>query len=209
MAFVDFASREIHCKVVYYGPGLGGKTANLRFLAEQTRPDLRGRLISLSTDTDRTLFFDFLPVDLAPLRGFRARLNLYTVPGQVFYDAARRAVLRGADGIVFVADSQEARLHANVESIRNLDAHLKSFDRDIGDVPYVLQLNKRDLPSALPTEELWRRLNIKGEPTLEASATTGYGVLETLKAAAREVLMDLRRRPVPRIVPPTAVGGQR
>lgn len=209
MAFVDVASREIHCKVVYYGPGLGGKTANLRFLAEQTRPDLRGRLISLSTDTDRTLFFDFLPVDLAPLRGFRARLNLYTVPGQVFYDAARRAVLRGADGIVFVADSQEARLHANVESIRNLDAHLKSFDRDIGDVPYVLQLNKRDLPSALPTEELWRRLNIKGEPTLEASATTGYGVLETLKAAAREVLMDLRRRPVPRIVPPTAVGGQR
>ncbi|HEY3170350.1 MAG TPA: GTP-binding protein, partial [Thermoanaerobaculia bacterium] len=118
-------------------------------------------------------------------------------------------VLRGADGIVFVADSQEARLHANVESIRNLDAHLKSFDRDIGDVPYVLQLNKRDLPSALPTEELWRRLNIKGEPTLEASATTGYGVLETLKAAARGVLMDLRRRPVPRIVPPTAVGGQR
>jgi hypothetical protein len=202
MAFVDLASREIHCKVVYYGPGLGGKTANLRFLSEHSRPELRGRLISLSTDTDRTLFFDFLPVDLAPLRGFRARLNLYTVPGQVFYDAARRAVLRGADGIVFVADSQEARLHANVESIRNLDGHLKGYDRDIAEIPYVLQLNKRDLPSALPAGELWRHLNIKGEPTIEATAPTGRGVLETLKAAAREVLMDLRRRPVPRLVWP-------
>jgi hypothetical protein len=202
MAFVDLASREIHCKIVYFGPGLGGKTANLRFLSEHSRPELRGRLISLSTDTDRTLFFDFLPVDLAPLRGFRARLNLYTVPGQVFYDAARRAVLRGADGIVFIADSQEARLHANVESIRNLDGHLKSYDRDIAEIPYVLQLNKRDLPSALPAGELWRRLNIKGEPTIEATAPTGHGVLETLKAAAREVLMDLRRRPVPRLVWP-------
>jgi mutual gliding-motility protein MglA len=203
MAFVDFASHEIHCKIVYYGPGLGGKTAPLRFLAERTRPELRGRLISLSTDTDRTLFFDFLPVDLAPLRGFRARLNLYTVPGQVFYDAARRAVLRGADGIVFVADSQEARLHANVESVRNLDAHLKSYGRDIAEIPYVLQLNKRDLPTALPTEELRMQLNIKGEPTLEAAALSGYGVLETLKVAARQVLMDLRMRPVPCFVPPS------
>jgi signal recognition particle receptor subunit beta len=203
MALVDLASREIHCKIVYCGPGLGGKTANLRYLSEHTRPDLRGRLISLSTDTDRTLFFDFLPVDLAAMRGFRTHLNLYTVPGQVFYDAARRAVLRGADGIVFVADSQEARLHANVEAVRNLDGHLRSYDRDLAEIPYVLQLNKRDLPSALPTEELWRRLNIKGEPTIEATATSGYGVLETLKAAAREVLMDLRRRPVPRAIPPT------
>lgn len=204
MAFVDLASREIQCKIVYYGPGLGGKTANLRFLSEHSRPELRGRLISLSTDTDRTLFFDFLPVDLAPLRGFRTRLNLYTVPGQVFYDAARGAVLRGADGIVFVADSQEARLHANVESIRNLNGHLKSYDRDIAEIPYVLQLNKRDLSSALPTDELWRRLNIKGEPTIEATATSGSGVLETLKTAAREVLMDLRRRPVPRVIPPSS-----
>jgi hypothetical protein len=202
MALIDFASREIHCKIVYYGPGLGGKTANLRFLSEKTRPELRGRLISLSTDTDRTLFFDFLPVDLGPMRDFRTRLNLYTVPGQVFYDAARRAVLRGADGVVFVADSQEARLHANVESIRNLHGHLTSYGRDIADIPYVLQLNKRDLPSALPTDELWRRLNIKGEPTLEAIATDGLGVLETLKTTAREVLMDLRRRPVPRLIPP-------
>jgi signal recognition particle receptor subunit beta len=204
MAFVDLASREIHCKVVYYGPGLGGKTANLRYLSEHSRPELRGRLISLSTDADRTLFFDFLPFDLAPMRGFRTRMNLYTVPGQVFYDAARRAVLRGADGIVFVADSQEARLDANVESIRNLDAHLKSYGRELADVPYVLQLNKRDLPSALPTDELWRRLNVRGEPTIEAAAPTGTGVLETLKVAAREVLMDLRRRPVPRIIPPTS-----
>jgi signal recognition particle receptor subunit beta len=203
VAFLDLSSREIHCKVVYYGPGLGGKTANLRYLSEHGRPELRGRLISLSTDTDRTLFFDFLPFDLAPLRDFRPRFNLYTVPGQVFYDAARRAVLRGADGIIFVADSQEARLQANVESIRNLDCHLKSYGRDVGEIPYVLQLNKRDLPSALPADELWRRLNIKGEPTVEASAPTGQGVLETLKVAAREVLMDLRRRPVPRIIPPS------
>jgi signal recognition particle receptor subunit beta len=202
MAFVDFSAREIHCKVVYYGPGLGGKTANLRYLSEHGRPELRGRLISLSTDTDRTLFFDFLPVDLAPLRSFRPRFNLYTVPGQVFYDAARRAVLQGADGIIFVADSQEARLHANVESIRNLDAHLKSYGRDIADIPYVLQLNKRDLPSALPSEELWRQLNIKGEPTIEATAPSGEGVVETLKMAARQVLMDLRRRPVPRVIQP-------
>jgi mutual gliding-motility protein MglA len=203
VAFLDLSSREIHCKVVYYGPGLGGKTANLRYLSEHGRPELRGRLISLSTDTDRTLFFDFLPFDLAPLRDFRPRFNLYTVPGQVFYDAARRAVLRGADGIIFVADSQEARLQANVESIRNLDSHLKSYGRDVGEIPYVLQLNKRDLPSALPADELWRRLNVKGEPTVEATAPNGQGVLETLKVAAREVLMDLRRRPVPRIIPPS------
>lgn len=194
MAFVDFASREIHCKIVYYGPGLGGKTKNLQFLHARTCPSRRGQLLSLATETERTLFFDFLPLDVGSLKGFRTRLHLYSVPGQVFYDAARRALLAGVDGIVFVADSQAARLPANVESVRNLEKNLRHAGYDLGTIPYVLQLNKRDLPSAMPAEELARHLSIKGEPTLEAAAATGAGVFETLKAIAREVLLDLRRR---------------
>jgi signal recognition particle receptor subunit beta len=194
MAFVDFASREIHCKIVYYGPGLGGKTKNLQFLHARTCPSRRGQLLSLATETERTLFFDFLPLDVGSLKGFRTRLHLYSVPGQVFYDAARRALLAGVDGIVFVADSQAARLPANVESIRNLEKNLRHAGYDLDTIPYVLQLNKRDLPSAMPAGELARQLSIKGEPTLEAAAATGAGVFETLKAIAREVLLDLRRR---------------
>ncbi len=197
MAFVDFAAREIHCKIVYYGPGLCGKTKNLQFLHERTSPSRRGQLISLATPNERTLFFDFLPLDVGSLRGFQTRLHLYTVPGQVFYDAARRAILRGVDGVVFVADSQEARLAANVESIRNLEKNLREQGYEIAEIPYVLQLNKRDLPSAVPAAELTRRLAIKGEPTLEATAVTGAGVFETLKSIAREVLLDLRKRRTP------------
>jgi signal recognition particle receptor subunit beta len=197
VAFVDFSAREIHCKIVYYGPGLCGKTKNLQFLHERTSPSRRGQLISLATPNERTLFFDFLPLDVGSLRGFQTRLHLYTVPGQVFYDAARRAILRGVDGIVFVADSQEARLAANVESIRNLEKNLREQGYEIAEMPYVLQLNKRDLPSAMPAAELSRRLAIKGEPTLEATAATGAGVFETLKAIARLVLLDLRKRRTP------------
>jgi hypothetical protein len=197
MAFIDFAAREIHCKIVYYGPGLCGKTKNLQFLHERTSPSRRGQLISLATPNERTLFFDFLPLDVGSLKGFQTRLHLYTVPGQVFFDAARRAILRGVDGIVFVADSQEARLAANVESVRNLEKNLRAQGYEIAEIPYVLQLNKRDLPSALPAEELRRRLAIKEEPTLEATAATGAGVFETLKAIAREVLLDLRKRRTP------------
>jgi signal recognition particle receptor subunit beta len=197
MAFVDFSAREIHCKIVYYGPGLCGKTKNLQFLHERTSPSRRGQLISLATPNERTLFFDFLPLDVGSLRGFQTRLHLYTVPGQVFYDAARRAILRGVDGVVFVADSQEARLAANVESIRNLEKNLREQGYEIAEMPYVLQLNKRDLPSAMPAAELSRRLAIKGEPTLEATAATGAGVFETLKSIARLVLLDLRKRRTP------------
>jgi signal recognition particle receptor subunit beta len=197
MAFVDFSAREIHCKIVYYGPGLCGKTKNLQFLHERTSPSRRGQLISLATPNERTLFFDFLPLDVGSLRGFQTRLHLYTVPGQVFYDAARRAILRGVDGIVFVADSQEARLAANVESIRNLEKNLREQGYEIAEIPYVLQLNKRDLSSAMPAAELSRRLAIKGEPTLEATAATGAGVFETLKSIARLVLLDLRKRRTP------------
>ena len=197
MAFVDFASREIHCKIVYYGPGLCGKTKNLQVLHDRTAAARRGQLISLATPNERTLFFDFLPLDVGSLRGFQTRLHLYTVPGQVFYDAARRAILRGTDGIVLVADSQEARLAANVESVRNLEKNLREQEIEIGEIPYVLQLNKRDLPSALPADELRQLLAIKDEPTFEATATTGAGVFETLKGIAREVLLDLRKRKTP------------
>ena len=204
MAFVDFASREIHCKIVYYGPGLCGKTKNLQLLHERTAPARRGQLISLATPNERTLFFDFLPLDVGSLRGFQTRLHLYTVPGQVFYDAARRAILRGTDGIVFVADSQEARLAANEESVRNLEKNLREQEIEIAEVPYVLQLNKRDLPSALPADELRQLLAIKDEPTFEATATTGAGVFETLKGIAREVLLDLRKRKTPRSLRPAS-----
>jgi len=204
MAFVDFASREIHCKIVYYGPGLCGKTKNLQVLHDRTAAARRGQLISLATPNERTLFFDFLPLDVGSLRGFQTRLHLYTVPGQVFYDAARRAILRGTDGIVLVADSQEARLAANVESVRNLEKNLREQEIEIAEVPYVLQLNKRDLPSALPADELRQLLAIKDEPTFEATATTGAGVFETLKGIAREVLLDLRKRKTPRSLRPAS-----
>src|SRR6185295_18981194 len=164
----------------------------------------RGQLISMATPNERTLFFAFLPLDVGSLRGFQTRLHLYTVPGQVFYDAARRAILRGTDGIVLVADSQEARLAANVESVRNLEKNLREQEIEIAEVPYVLQLNKRDLPSALPADELRQLLAIKDEPTFEATATTGAGVFETLKGIAREVLLDLRKRKTPRSLRPAS-----
>jgi signal recognition particle receptor subunit beta len=194
MTFINYAAREINCKIVYYGPGLGGKTTNLQHVYEKTSPGARGRLISLATDTDRTLFFDFLPLEVGEIRGFKARFHLYTVPGQVFYDASRKLILRGVDGVIFVADSQDSRMEANAESIRNLDKNLKEQGYDIATIPYVLQFNKRDLPAAVPVDEMYRRLNIKGEPTFEAVATTGRGVFDTLKASARQVLTALRKK---------------
>ncbi len=194
MTFINYAVREINCKIVYYGPGLGGKTTNLQHIYDRTSASSRGKLISLATETERTLFFDFLPLELGEIRGFKARFHLYTVPGQVFYDASRKLILRGVDGVIFVADSQETRMEANAESIRNLDKNLREQGYDIATIPYVLQLNKRDLPTAVAVDEMYRRLNIKGEPTFEATATTGAGVFDTLKAAARLVLADLRKK---------------
>jgi mutual gliding-motility protein MglA len=193
MTFINYAVREINCKIVYYGPGLGGKTTNLQHIYDRTDAPSKGRLVSLATDTDRTLFFDFLPLDLGDIRGFKVRFHLYTVPGQVFYDASRKLILRGVDGVIFVADSQESRMEANAESIRNLDKNLKEHGYDIAKISYVLQFNKRDLPTALPVDEMYRQLNIKGEPTFEAVATTGRGVFDTLKASARQVLTELKR----------------
>jgi len=194
MAFVNHAAREIHCKVVYYGPGLGGKTTNLQYIHERMAGAARGKLISLATETDRTLFFDFLPVDLGTIRGFQARFHLYTVPGQVFYDASRKLILKGADGVVMVADSQAERMDANLESVRNLGENLREHGLDLNGLPYVLQLNKRDLPSAVPVTELTRALQAKNEPVVEAVAKQGRGVFDTLRAVVRQVLLDLRDR---------------
>ena len=194
MSFINYAAREINVKIVYYGPGLCGKTTNLQYIYEKSNPQQKGKLISLATETDRTLFFDFLPLDLGSVRGFKTRFHLYTVPGQVFYDASRKLILKGVDGVVFVADSQEARMDANVESLRNLDENLRENGFELKTIPYVLQFNKRDLPTAVPVDDMYRQLNFKGEPTFEAVATQGMGVFETLKAVAKQVLYELRRR---------------
>ncbi len=193
MTFINYAAREIHCKIVYYGPGLGGKTTNIQYIYDITNSESKGKLISLATETDRTLFFDFLPLDLGTIRGFKTRFHLYTVPGQVFYDASRKLILKGADGVIFVADSQEERMDANIESLANLKVNLKENGFDIMTIPYALQLNKRDLPSALPVEVLLKELRVKGEPYFEAIAIKGIGVLETLKAVAKQVIMKLKK----------------
>src|SRR2546427_4995926 len=193
MTFINYAAREINCKIVYYGPGLGGKTTNIKYVYEKTNPTSKGKLISLATETDRTLFFDFLPLDLGEIRGFRTRFHLYTVPGQVFYDASRKLILKGTDGVVFVADSQAARMDANLESLDNLQEHLKEHNLAFASIPYVLQLNKRDLPNILSVAELRKQLNQKGEPALEAVAVTGHGVFETLRALAKMVLAELKK----------------
>jgi mutual gliding-motility protein MglA len=191
--FINFPAREINCKLVYYGPGLGGKTANLQWIYDNTGSGQKGKMISLATETDRTLFFDFLPIDLGTVRGFKTRLHLYTVPGQVFYEASRKLILKGADGVVFVADSQEERLDANLETLENLREHLKEHNLNFATIPYVLQLNKRDMPQILPVEELARQLQFKNEPMLEAVAITGQGVFETLREVAKLVLAELKK----------------
>src|SRR5262245_27394314 len=193
MTFINYAAREINCKLVYYGPGLGGKTTNIKFVYEKTNPTSKGKLISLATETDRTLFFDFLPLDLGEIRGFRTRFHLYTVPAQVFYDASRKLITTGVDGVAFVADSQAARMDANIESLKNLELNLREQGYDLKSIPYVLQFNKRDLPTAMPADEMKRALHFKGEPIFEAVASKGTGVFETLKTIAKMVLMELRK----------------
>ena len=192
LSFINFAAREINCKIVYYGAGLGGKTTNLQVIYQKTADQQKGKMISLATETERTLFFDFLPLDLGSVRGFKTRIHLYTVPGQVFYDASRKLILRGVDGIVFVADSQEQRMDANVEALENLMSNLKEHGYDFNKIPYVLQLNKRDLPNILPVDLLATELRKKNEPIVEAVAFQGVGVFETLKEIAKQVLTELK-----------------
>src|ERR1700752_1294113 len=182
MTFINYASREINCKIVYYGPGLCGKTTDLQYIFDSTAPQARGKLISLATETDRTLFFDFMPLELGTVRGFKTRFHLYTVPGQVFYDASRKLILKGVDGVVFVADSQVERMEANMESVENLRVNLAEQGYDLNRIPYVVQYNKRDLPNAMSVEEMRKIINPRNVPDYEAVAPTGVGVFDTLKA---------------------------
>ena len=191
MSMINYASREINCKLVYYGPGLGGKTTNLEYVYNKINPDTRGKLISLATEQERTLFFDFLPVDLGSIRGFKTRFHLYTVPGQVYYNASRRLILKGVDGIVFVADSQAERMDANIAAMENLYENLADYGYDPQKLPIVLQWNKRDLPNAVPLEEMHAQLNPTGLPEYEAVAVEGHGVFDTLKGVSKQVLKSL------------------
>lgn len=193
MSFINYSSREINCKIVYYGPGLCGKTTNLQYIHRKMSPERKGKLISLATETERTLFFDFLPLALGDIKGFKVRFHLYTVPGQVFYAASRRLILKGVDGVVFVADSQIERTDANVESLDDLRINLAEQGYELDKLPLTMQYNKRDLPNVLPLEELNGLLNPNNATWFEAVATTGAGVFETLKDAGRQVIRELKK----------------
>ena len=193
MSFINYMAREINCKIVYYGPGLCGKTTNLQYIYERTNPEAKGKMISLATETERTLFFDFLPLSLGEIRGFKTRFHLYTVPGQVFYDASRKLILKGVDGVIFVADSQIERLEANQESVENLRTNLAEQGYSLEKIPYVVQYNKRDLQNVVPVEELRELINPMRVPDYEAVARSGGGVFDTLKAVSKLVLTELRR----------------
>jgi len=191
MSMINYASREINCKIVYYGTGLGGKTTNLEYIHSRVDPETRGKMISLATETDRTLFFDFLPVDLGAIRGFKTRFHLYTVPGQVYYNASRKLILKGVDGIIFVADSQTHRAEANIEAMHNLYENLESYGYDLDKIPFVIQYNKRDLPDIMDVEALREQLNPGRVPDFEAVAIDGKGVFETLKEVSKMVVKTL------------------
>jgi signal recognition particle receptor subunit beta len=192
VSLINYSSREINCKVVYYGPGLGGKTTNIQYVYEKLAPETKGKLVTLATEMDRTLFFDFLPLELGEVKGFKTRFHLYTVPGQVYYNASRKLILRGVDGIVFVADSSEARFDANIEALYNLHDNLKEYDLSLEEIPFVMQWNKRDMPDAIPVDELNKELNPEGYDYFEGVAINGVGVFDTLKCVAKQVLRQLQ-----------------
>jgi signal recognition particle receptor subunit beta len=192
MSFVNYVTKEVNCKIVYYGPGLGGKTTNIQYVYQKTSGDSKGNIISLNTENERTLFFDFLPLDLGEIRGFKTRFHLYTVPGQVFYEASRKLILRGVDGVVFVADSQVERMEANIESLKSLEKNLTDQGYDVSKIPLVMQWNKRDLPNATAVADLQNALNKWKAPEYEAVAVKGTGVFDTLKMISKLVLMNLK-----------------
>jgi signal recognition particle receptor subunit beta len=194
MTFINYAAREINCKLVYYGPGLCGKTTNLQYIYKKVDPGTKGKLISLATETERTLFFDFLPLELGTVRGFKTRFHLYTVPGQIFYEASRKLILKGADGVAFVADSQIDRVEANIQSLADMNQHLREQGIDPERISLVMQYNKRDLAKVVPVDELQKALNPRNLPWFEAIAPEGQGVFETLKALAKLVLQELQRK---------------
>ena len=191
MSLINYASREINCKIVYYGTGLGGKTTNLEYVYSKVNPDAKGKMISLATETERTLFFDFLPIDLGEVKGFKTRFHLYTVPGQVYYNASRKLILKGVDGVIFVADSQAERMEANIEAMHNLYENLESYGYDLTKIPFAMQYNKRDLPNAMSMGNLRSQLNPMGVPDFEGVAIEGQGVFETLGSVSKMVVQAL------------------
>ncbi len=191
MSMINYASREINCKIVYYGTGLGGKTTNLEYIYSRVNPETKGKMISLATETERTLFFDFLPIDLGEVRGFKTRFHLYTVPGQVYYNASRRLILKGVDGIVFIADSQASRAEANIESMHNLHENLETYGYDLKEIPFAIQYNKRDMTDILPVGDLRSQINPMGVPDFEGIAIEGKGVFETLSCVSKLVVKAL------------------
>jgi signal recognition particle receptor subunit beta len=193
MPFVNFATKEINCKIVYYGPGLSGKTTNIKWIYEHIKPENKGELITLATETERTLFFDFVPIEVSNVKGFKVRFHLYTTPGQIIYQASRKLILKGVDGIVFVADSQKDRHDANLDTLDDMIENLKEYEINIEDLPLVFQYNKRDLPDILPVEVLRRDLNRWNRPDFEAVATKGIGVIETFKEITKQVLKKLKK----------------
>jgi len=192
MPFINFATKEINCKIVYYGPGLSGKTTNIKWIYDHIKPENKGEMITLATETERTLFFDFVPIEVSNVRGFKVRFHLYTTPGQIIYQASRKLILKGVDGIVFVADSQEERHDANLDTLDDMLENLKDYEINIEELPLVFQYNKRDLPNILPVEKLRADLNRWGRPDFEAIATKGVGVLETFKEITRQVLKKIK-----------------
>ncbi len=191
MSLINYASREINCKIVYYGTGLGGKTTNLEYVYSKVNPEAKGKMISLATETERTLFFDFLPIDLGEVKGFKTRFHLYTVPGQVYYNASRKLILKGVDGVIFVADSQAERMEANIEAMHNLYENLESYGYDLTNIPFAMQYNKRDLPNAMSMGDLRSQLNPMGVPDFEGVAIEGRGVFETLGSVSKMVVRAL------------------
>lgn len=194
MSFLNYSTREINFKIVYYGPGLSGKTTNIKSIYNKIKVDSKGKLVSLATETERTLFFDFFPLDLGTIKGYKVKFHLYTVPGQIYYSSSRKLILKGVDGVVFVADSQRERFEANIESINDMFENLKEYNIDFSGLPYVLQLNKRDLPNVTPANELITALRKKDEPVIEAVALKGDGVVGTLKAISKLIMVDVKKK---------------
>ena len=192
MSFFNHNAKEIHCKIVYYGPSLGGKTTNLQWVYQHTAQDQKSKLVALNTDIERTLFFDFLPLNVGEIRGYKTRFHLYTVPGQVVYDASRKLILKGLDGVVFVADSQAERMEENIESFRNLERNLEAQGYDIREVPLIIQYNKRDLPNAASLKDLRAHLNLYNSPEFEATASEGRGVIDSLKTISKSIITVLK-----------------
>lgn len=192
MSFINYNAKEIHCKIVYYGPSLSGKTTNIQWVYQKSIADEKSELVEIATDVERTLFFDFLPLEVGEIRGFRTRFHLYTVPGQVVYDASRQLILKGLDGIIFVADSQAERMEENIQSLSNLEKNLERQGTDIKSIPFAFQYNKRDLPNALPLSELRSSLNKFNAPDFEGLAREGRGVFEALKTTSKSIITTLK-----------------